>query len=135
LSDTGIALTETINAFQNVDKWAKDIKPPTLPTYIPMKPRVKPTPKGVVLIISPFNYPYLLTFTPLVGALAAGCMAVLKLPENLLNTAPLMERLVKKYLDPEVVKVVQGGVEETTKVARIFLLLLPFTDFLFSFSS
>ncbi|PVG01130.1 aldehyde dehydrogenase [Serendipita vermifera] len=119
LSDTGISLTEAINAFQNVDKWAKDIKASTLPTYIPMKPRIKPTPKGVVLIISPFNYPYLLTFTPLVGALAAGCTVVLKLPENLPNTSPLIEKLVAKYMDPEAVRVVQGGVEESTKLLQL----------------
>lgn len=118
LGDTGIVLNEVVHAFNNVESWAKDVKPSTSATYALMKLRIKPTPKGVVLIISPFNYPILLTFAPLVGALAAGCTVVLKLPESLEATSPLLAKLIGKYLDPEVVRVVQGGVKETTKASR-----------------
>lgn len=117
VGDTGIVLHEVVHAYKNVEKWAKDVKPSTTITFQFMDLRVKPTPKGVVLIISPFNYPFNLTFTPLVGALAAGCVAVLKLPEALLNVSTLVEKLVKQYLDPGVVRVVQGAVKETTEVS------------------
>lgn len=83
-----------------------------------MNPRVKPSPKGVVLIISPFNYPVNLAFAPLVGAIAAGCVAVLKFSESLPTVSPLLAQLVEKYLDPGVVRVVQGAVDETSAVSN-----------------
>lgn len=119
LGDTGIVLNEVVYAFNNVEKWARDTKPETTGAYKLMKLRIKPTPKGVVLIISPFNYPILLTFVPLIGALAAGCTVVLKLPESLESTSPLLANLVSRYLDPSVVRVVQGGVKETTRVSSL----------------
>lgn len=72
-----------------------------------------------MLIISPFNYPILLSLAPLVGAIAAGCTVVLKLPESLDTFSPLLEELIKTYLDPEVVRVVQGSVTESTEVRLI----------------
>jgi aldehyde dehydrogenase (NAD+) len=120
LSDTGIVISETVHAYTHVDRWAKDVKPSTSFTYQPMNLRIKPSPKGAVLIISPFNFPVLLTFTPLVGALAAGCTVVLKLPESLATTSPLLGELVAKYLDPDVVQVVHGAVRETSKASFQF---------------
>lgn len=121
LSDTGIVVSEAVHAYTHVGSWAKDIKPSTSLTYQAMNLRIKPSPKGAVLIISPFNFPILLTFTPLVGALAAGCTAVLKLPESLPTVSPLLAKLVAKYLDPDVVQVVQGAVKETSKVSTLRL--------------
>jgi len=124
LSDTGIVVSEAVHAYTHVDRWAKDVKPSTSLTYQAMNLHIKPSPKGAVLIISPFNYPVLLTFTPLVGALAAGCTAVLKLPESLATTSPLLGELVTKYLDPDVVQVVHGSVKETSKVGFFNLNLM-----------
>ncbi|KAG8833379.1 hypothetical protein FRC17_010775 [Serendipita sp. 399] len=119
LSETSVVLAEVVNAYANVSSWAEDIKPPTGLNFRLMKLRIKPTPKGVVLIIAPFNFPLLLTFMPLIGALAAGCTVVLKISEGLPNTSPLIQKLIEEYLDPEVVRVVQGGVEETTKLLQL----------------
>lgn len=109
-------MSEAVYAFNHVESWAKDVKPSTLVTYQVMNLRLKPSPKGAVLIISPFNYPIFLTFTPLVAALSAGCTVVLKLPESLRTCSPLLAELVAKYMDPNVVQVVQGAVHETTQV-------------------
>lgn len=109
-------LTEAVHAFNSVEKWAKDVQPPTVSAYKFMNLHIKPTPKGVALIISPFNYPILLTFVPLIGALAAGCTVVLKLSEALEHTSPLLANLISRYLDTSVARVVQGGVVETTRV-------------------
>lgn len=57
-----------------------------------------------------------MAFNPLVGALAAGCVAVIKLPESLTTLTPLLAALVAKYLDPGVVRVVQGAIDEMTAV-------------------
>lgn len=120
LGDINPALHEAVYAYNNLDKWTKDIKPEVTVTFQMMDVRVKPSPKGVVAIIAPFNYPVNLSLTPLVGAIAAGCTAVIKLPESLATVSPLLAELVGKYLDPEVVRVVQGAVEETSAVCLLY---------------
>ena len=62
----------------------------------------------------PFNYPYILSFNPMVGAIAAGCPVVLKPSEANPNASALIAELVPKYLDPNAYAVVNGGPEETT---------------------
>lgn len=57
---------EARNAWANVDKWVKPEKPSFSINSTPMRPVIYKEPKGVVLIISPFNYPMWLTFSPLV---------------------------------------------------------------------
>lgn len=116
LSDIGIIISETVNAYNHVQAWAKDIKPPTLLTYQTMNLRIKPSPKGAVLIISPFNYPIFLTLLPVVAALSAGCTVVLKLPESMATSSPLLADLIAKYVDPGVVQVVQGAAKEASKL-------------------
>lgn len=69
--------------------------------------------------ISPWNYPFTLTFKPFVGAVAAGCPAVLKPSEVTANCAALMAELVPKYLDPDAYAVVNGGVPETTALLNL----------------
>jgi aldehyde dehydrogenase (NAD+) len=116
IGDSSPVIHEAVYAYNNVHKWAKDIKPTTTFAFESMSPCIKPSPKGVVLIISPFNYPINLSFTPLIGAIAAGCTVVIKLPEALPTVSPLLAELVEKYLDPRVVRVVQGAVNETSEV-------------------
>ncbi|KAF9429425.1 aldehyde dehydrogenase 3, member A2 [Entomortierella beljakovae] len=79
---------------------------------------VKLSPLGTVLIIGAWNLPFGLILEPLAGAIAAGNVAVIKPSENSENSAREMTRLVKKYLDPQLVYVVNGGVEETTVVLQ-----------------
>ena len=76
--------------------------------------RVRRDPLGVTLIIGAWNEPYMLTLGPLVAAIAAGNTAVLKPSEIAEASAAVMAEMVPKYLDPEAVAVVQGGVPETT---------------------
>lgn len=70
-------------------------------------------PKGVVLIISPWNYPVLLALEPMADALAAGNAVCLKPSELSPNTSKLLAELVPQYLDAEAVRVVEGGPKET----------------------
>ncbi|WVR08783.1 hypothetical protein IAU60_005841 [Kwoniella sp. DSM 27419] len=81
-----------------------------------MRPRVKKQPKGVALIISAWNYPWQLTLIPLVGAIAAGCPAVLKVSEHAPSSSALLAELLPRYLDPEAYAVVLGAVEESTRL-------------------
>lgn len=78
-------------------------------------------PKGVVLVISPWNYPVLLSFEPMVDAIAAGNAVCLKPSELSPATSHLMAELVERYMDHDAIAVVEGGPKETAE-----LLNLPF---------
>ncbi|PKO15940.1 MAG: aldehyde dehydrogenase family protein [Chloroflexi bacterium HGW-Chloroflexi-10] len=73
--------------------------------------RIYSEPYGRVLIIAPWNYPFQLLFSPLVGALAAGNCIILKPSELAPHTAAVMEELVNAWFDPGLVCVVNGGAE------------------------
>ncbi|KAJ2924769.1 hypothetical protein H1R20_g12326, partial [Candolleomyces eurysporus] len=83
------------------------------------KAKVERRAKGVGLVISPWNYPLILTFQPLLGAVAAGCPAAIKLSEVVPQFSSLMAKLVEKYLDPRAYRVVLGGVKEITRVLQL----------------
>lgn len=82
-----------------------------------MGPAIRKEPKGVVLIIAPFNYPVLLLLGPLASAIAAGCAAVLKPSELTPATSALMADLVSKHLDQDMYRLVNGAIPETSKVS------------------
>ncbi|KRZ01627.1 Aldehyde dehydrogenase family 3 member B1 [Trichinella zimbabwensis] len=75
-------------------------------------------PLGVVLIMSAWNYPIHLLLLPLVGALAAGNCVVLKPSEVAVNTEKLIANIIPQYFDPDVVRVISGGVAETTSLLQ-----------------
>ncbi|KAF9082562.1 aldehyde dehydrogenase 3, member A2 [Mortierella sp. AD031] len=75
---------------------------------------VRLSPLGTVLIIGAWNFPIMLVVEPLAGALAAGNTVVIKPSECSEHSAQLLTRLIKKYMDPSIVSVINGGVEETT---------------------
>ncbi|KAF9047744.1 Aldehyde/histidinol dehydrogenase [Panaeolus papilionaceus] len=84
-----------------------------------MEPQIRKEPKGTVLIIAPFNYPVWLLLSPLAGALAAGNTVLLKPSESTPATSALLAEVVAKYLDKDVVRVVNGAVPETTKLLEL----------------
>ncbi|KIK05065.1 hypothetical protein K443DRAFT_675362 [Laccaria amethystina LaAM-08-1] len=113
------AISEAYVAYKGVGTWAKPEKPPFSLNFAPMRPVMYKTPKGVVLIISPFNYPLWLAVTPLAGALAAGNAVLLKPSESTPATSSLLAELVPKYLDPSLVRVANGAIPETTKILEL----------------
>lgn len=116
ITEIGFLLSEIKHTLKHLDAW---VKPQRVSTPIALQPasaRIVPEPLGVALIIAPWNYPLLLTLSPLVGALAAGNAAVLKPSELASATSTLLEQLVPVYLDPRAVRVVTGGVAETTEL-------------------
>ncbi|CAI5469035.1 unnamed protein product [Closterium sp. Yama58-4] len=96
---------------------ASPILPPPLDqvgTPLTLRPghsEVVHEPLGVVLIISPWNFPLLLSLEPLIGALAAGNVVVLKPSEHSPSCSHLLSRLLPLYLDSQAVQVVEGGPE------------------------
>lgn len=96
----------------------------------PSKNLIYNQPYGTVLIIGAWNYPVHLSLMPLIGAISAGNTAVLKPSELASETSLLLKNLTDQYFDPEVVTVVEGGVDETTE-----LLQQPFDKIFFTGSS
>uniref|UniRef100_A0A8D2B7N5 Aldehyde dehydrogenase family 3 member A2 n=1 Tax=Sciurus vulgaris TaxID=55149 RepID=A0A8D2B7N5_SCIVU len=79
---------------------------------------VQPEPLGVILIIGAWNYPFVLTMQPLVGAIAAGNAVIIKPSELSENTSKILAKLLPQYLDQDLYAVVNGGVEETTELLK-----------------
>ncbi|CAI5502347.1 unnamed protein product [Closterium sp. Naga37s-1] len=92
-------------------KWLQPYKVGTPLLLRPGRSEVLYEPLGVVLIISPWNFPFLLSLEPLLGALAAGNVAVLKPSELSPACSHLLSRLLPLYLDSHAVQVVEGGPE------------------------
>jgi len=110
-----------VDALQNLDQWTAPEAVPTPMTVSPTKlgkSFVRQEPKGVVLLIGPWNFPIELVLHPLVSAIAAGNCVVIKPSEVSSNCAVLIERLINKYLDTSCIKVVQGAVAETTALLK-----------------
>lgn len=79
-------------------------------------PKVEYTPFGTVLVISPFNFPLLLSLQPVIGAIAAGNCVVLKQSELVPNTAQTLSDILIDALDPKLFQIVNGAIPETTKL-------------------
>lgn len=101
---------------KHLKDWMKPRKVSTPWQIQPAQSTIQHEPLGVVLIISPWNYPFQLLLAPLVGAIAAGNCALLKPSEVAPATAALIARWIPRYLDETAIKVVEGGIPETTEI-------------------
>jgi len=93
---------------------AKDASARLPLVFRPGRASVQHQPRGVVLIVAPWNYPVYLLATPLAAALAAGNAVVCKPSELASATSALITKLASEYLDPDAIAFVEGGVDETT---------------------
>ncbi|MBN2348886.1 MAG: aldehyde dehydrogenase [Bacteroidales bacterium] len=103
-------------ACKKVKKWSRIKKAKTNIMNLPAKSYVVPQPLGVVLVISSWNFPYMLSLVPVVSALAAGNTAVLKPSELPESSSHILAQLINKNFNPEYLKVVEGGIPETTEL-------------------
>lgn len=99
------------NARHHLGRWMATCTVPTPPMASPGRSRIRQEPKGVVGIVSPWNYPVQLTLVPLVAALAAGCRALIKPSELTPRTSALMGSLLAEHFPADQVAVVTGGAE------------------------
>ena len=117
-------------AIKHVAKWMRpDRRLPHL-AFLPSSAKLIPQPAGVVGIISPWNYPVILTLEPLIAALAAGNRVMIKTSEYSENFTALLQELIAKAYDPEHVTVVSGGPEVASAFSS-----LPFDHLLFTGST
>ncbi|KDQ10042.1 hypothetical protein BOTBODRAFT_504647 [Botryobasidium botryosum FD-172 SS1] len=108
-----------LRAYNEVDAWAKPEGVKFDFNFFVTRPKILKEPKGTVLLVGPFNFPIFSTFKPLIGIIAAGCAAVIKPSELTPATSILLAELLPKYLDPELYRIVNGGVEESTKLLEL----------------
>jgi len=106
-------VSELDYAIKQVPKWVKPRKVALSPSYWPGSAWIQPEPLGVVLIIGPWNYPFQLMMSPLIGAISAGNCTILKPSELAPATSNVLARLVKDTFDPAHVALVEGGAETT----------------------
>ena len=108
MTEISIVLGEIENFQKNLARWAAPSKKSTPLKLFPSRSEVITEPLGVALIIAPWNYPVQLLLNPLVGAIAAGCTAVLKPSPYTPNVAKALERVITSAFEQEYVAVVQG---------------------------
>jgi len=114
LTETGLVVSEIDHTLKNLRRWLAPRRVPVPLRVLPGTAQIVREPLGVVLVIAPWNYPVLLTLTPLVGALAAGNAVVVKPSEVAPAASAVLAHLLVRHLDPEGVHVVEGAVPETT---------------------
>ncbi len=112
MCETGMVLSEINYMLKHVRSYAKNRRVRTPLAQFAARSCQMPTPYGVTLIMSPWNYPLLLTLDPLVDALAAGNTAVVKPSAYSPATGAVMKEILESIYEPEYVAVVTGGRQE-----------------------
>lgn len=106
-----VVLNDIRFACRNLARWARPRNVGVPPLFIGGSTHVVYEPKGVVLVIAPWNYPFMLALNPVVSAIAAGNTVILKPSEAVPHTAAVVEKVVRAAFDEKEVAVVQGGPE------------------------
>ena len=114
MCETGLVLSEISYLIRHVKSYVKEKTVPTPLAQTYSRSYRKPSPYGNVLIMSPWNYPLLLTLDPLADAIAAGNTAVLKPSAYSPATTALIQKIISECFDEEYVAVVTGGRAENT---------------------
>lgn len=108
-SEIGIVYEEISHALRNVKKWMKPRKVSTPIVHFPSVSKVYFDPLGLTLIIGPWNYPFQLLLSPLVGAIAGGNCAILKPSNQAAYTAAIIEEIISAAFPRDYIAVVQGS--------------------------
>ena len=108
ISENGFFLAEAGSAIKHLKTWMAPQNVSTNLFNFPSKSFVLSEPLGVVLIISPWNYPFNLLFTPLIGAIAAGNCAVLKPSEMAPFISDVMKRIIEETFEPQYILFTEG---------------------------
>ncbi|MGL4772171.1 MAG: aldehyde dehydrogenase [Clostridium sp.] len=106
-TEIGIVYDEINIMIKNLNKWSKRERVKSSIVHFPSKNYIYKEPYGIALIIGPFNYPFQLTISPLIGAIGAGNCAVIKPSEYSMNTSIIIEEIISKVFEEEYVKVVE----------------------------
>ena len=118
LTEISIVKGEIRTHIKNVCKWAKRRKAPTPLKLFPSRSYIVKEPLGNALIISPWNYPVQLLLNPLVGAISAGCTAVLKPSPYVPTVSKVIEDMIADTFELKYIAVVQGHRDVNTALLQ-----------------
>ena len=116
LTELSIVEGEIRNHLRHLKRWMRPERRSTPLKMMPSRSRVVSEPLGTALIISPWNYPVQLLLNPLVGAISAGCTAVLKPSPYTPNVARVIEQMITATFDEKYIAVVQGNRDVNTSL-------------------
>jgi aldehyde dehydrogenase (NAD+) len=120
-SEIGQVLKDIDFAIRHLARWAKPRRVSTPLMFFPSSSKIHRDPLGNVLIIAPWNYPFLLAVSPLISAIAGGNTAILKPSEEGPATAAVIEQIISSIYPPSYVTVVQGiGGEVIPEMMKAF---------------
>lgn len=108
MTEISILLGEIRTHIRKIGKWTRRTCVPTPLKMFPSRSRIISEPLGTALIISPWNYPVQLLLTPLVGAISAGCTAVLKPSPYVPNVSKVIEDMIADTFPEDYIAVTQG---------------------------
>ena len=118
MCEVGLSLTEISYMISHVKKFAKEKVVKTPLAQFASRSYKKPVPYGNVLIMSPWNYPFLLTIEPLANAIAAGNTVIIKPSAYSPATSALVVKIIEETFSPEYVAVVTGGRQENAALLQ-----------------
>ncbi len=110
-TEIGMVLEELHHVIRNLNRWSSPKRVPTSIVNFRSSSYIYPEPYGVVLIMSPWNYPFQLAMEPLIGAIAAGNCIVMKPSNYSPNTSKVIEKIISETYFDHYVMVIQGGRE------------------------
>ena len=116
LTELSIVEGEIRNHLRHLKRWMRPERRSTPLKMMPSRSRVVSEPLGTALIISPWNYPVQLLLNPLVGAISAGCTAVLKPSPYTPNVARVIEQMITATFEEKYIAVVQGNRDVNTSL-------------------
>lgn len=119
VTEIAMVVSEIRHTRKNLRRWAKPRRVPSSLVLFPASSHIYREPLGVALIIAPWNYPFMLALSPLVGAIAAGCCAIVKPSEISSHTSRLLHDLLTSAFASDYISVVEGGVAETTTLLEL----------------
>lgn len=119
LTETSIILAELKTTLKKTSIWAKPKR--VLPALLnfPSSAKILKEPYGNTLIIAPWNYPFQLALSPLIGAVAAGNTVVLKPSELTPYTSAILKKIITNVFNPTHVCVIEGGVTVSESLLKL----------------
>jgi aldehyde dehydrogenase (NAD+) len=115
-SEIGILYTEIDYVIRHLRSWSRPRRVATPIIHFLSRSRIYHEPYGVVLIISPWNYPFQLTIAPLIGAIAAGNCGLIKPSEFSPATSMVIAKMIAELFEPDYLAVFHGDAEATQQI-------------------
>lgn len=118
ITEISLVEDEILGAIKNLKKWMRRLKVSTPALLRPARSEIYREPYGCILIITPWNYPFLLLVLPLIGAMSAGNCAIVKPSEIATHTQNLMVKLINQYFPSHYIYALKAAPEQTEELLK-----------------